>query len=111
METKIENAAQRTKNNVPHGSEHDKFLEDFCRQLDKETNVSYKRERVFSCGTPDVYVNAYGPVEIISKTNGIDQQDRKQCQKYANESRQKCTLISFGTQSDTPTYQDFYPEN
>ncbi|KAL7642350.1 UNVERIFIED_CONTAM: hypothetical protein RMT77_006911 [Armadillidium vulgare] len=111
MEAKIKNAAQRTKTNIPHGSSHGSFLADFIRQLGKEANVSCDRERTFSWGRPDVYINAYGPVEIISKTNGIDQQDRAQAQKYANGSRQKCTLISFGTQSLTPTIQTFYPEN
>ncbi|KAB7500574.1 hypothetical protein Anas_13906, partial [Armadillidium nasatum] len=107
MEAKIKNAAQRTKQEVPYGSDHVTFLKNFCKQLDKETDVSYQRERTFSWGTPDVFINAYGPVEIISKTNGIDQQDREQAQKYANGSRQKSTLISFGTHSETPIYQTF----
>ncbi|KAL7639508.1 UNVERIFIED_CONTAM: hypothetical protein RMT77_010009 [Armadillidium vulgare] len=108
MEDKIKNAAQKTKQNVSYESNHNAFLTDFCKQLDKE-NVPYERERTFvSWGTPDVYINAYGPVKIISKTSGIHHEDTDQCQKYANGSRQKCTLISFGTQRDTPTYQYFY---
>ncbi|KAL7633503.1 UNVERIFIED_CONTAM: hypothetical protein RMT77_016036 [Armadillidium vulgare] len=96
---------------VPFGSSHNACLTQFCYELDQGKNIYYDRERTFTWGKPDVYVNTYGPIEIISKAYSIDKEDLAKGQKCANKSRCKCTLICFATRHTAPLFLVFYPQN
>ncbi|KAL7630824.1 UNVERIFIED_CONTAM: hypothetical protein RMT77_018960 [Armadillidium vulgare] len=80
---------------------HNHYVREFCRQLEIQGVLNYDVRRTFSWGTPHVYVYDYGPVDIIFKMVGDDQDDRERCQNNANESHQICTLINFYRSVDT----------
>lgn len=108
MNTKIINASLRTKQNVPCGSNHSVYMDEFCFQLQSE-HVIIDLATCISLGTVDILIHDFAAIKVISNVLGIALNDRLEVQRFADHFGVKCILISFGTDSEKPQIEYLYP--